>query len=171
LKVFTFNGTKGGGMKQVMKRYIEQLVEDLEVSLDHAEQKLSLFFDNSCCFGYFPIGDDEEGGIKVSDLIGLEKFVFPKVDYLNDSEAKELTIIMFKVYRAYGLNTIFSGCIPDKIKYGQLRDYMSHVVYPELNQLVDIEMCDYLPIYCPFASLCPSVQTTGQCCAGNKKRA
>lgn len=154
-----------------MKRYVEQLVEDLEVTLENAGTKLSLFFDASDDTDYFPITDEDEGGILISDLIGMEKFVFPKVDYLNDIEAYELSSIMVKVFIAYGLNPIFWNEVPDKIRYGQLRDYIDHVVYPEKGTLVDLEMCDYLPDHCPFASICPILSKRSTCCGSRRKRA
>ena len=154
-----------------MKRYVEQLVEDLEVTLENAGTKLSLFFNTSDSTDYFPITDEEEGGILISDLIGMEKFVFPKVEYLNDIEARELSNLMIKVFNAYGLNPIFWNELSYKIRYGQLRDYIGHLVYPEKGTLVDLEMCDYLPDHCPFASICPVLGKTGKCCGNRRNRA
>ncbi len=154
-----------------MKRYVEQLIEDLEVSLEKAGQKLSLFFDSSDSLGYFPMMDDEEGGIQLSDLIGMEKFVFPKVSFLSEFEASALTNVMVKVFNAYGLNPIFWNEITDSIRYGQLREYIDHIVYPEEGTFVDLEMCDYLPEDCSFASTCPVAYITGKCCGERKSRA
>ncbi len=154
-----------------MKRYVEQLIDDLEVTFGNAQEKLSLFFNSSNSSDYFPITDDDEGGVLISDLIGMEKFVFPKISYLSDCEAKELTGVMVKVFNAYGLNPIFGEAIPEKIRYGQLREYVSQVVYPVDGTLVDLEMCDYLPADCPFAATCPAVELTRNCCEDKKKRA
>lgn len=154
-----------------IKRYVEQLLGDLGEAKGKAEENLFLFFDNAGSYEYLTISDDEEGGIKLSELVGMEKFLFPQLEYLNFLEARMLTDALIHVYRAYGFNPLFLHNVPYKIKYAQLRDYMSNIVYPCQEQLVDIEMCDYLPRYCPFVKICPVACESGQCCEHRKKTA
>lgn len=160
-------------MNAGMKRYIEQLIEDLDTAKANASSKLRLVHENAFNSDYLPVCDEEDSGIVVADLIGMEKFFFPSTDFLNNIEVSELTNAIIAVYQAYGLNPIFAPCTTDLIKYGHLRSYMTHEVYPIEGKMVDIEMCDYLPADCPFFMLCSSAQREAGsiCCDECKKRA
>ncbi len=158
-------------MNTGMKRYIEQLIEDLATAKANAGVKLSLLHKNSYSNEYTPVCEEKDAGICVSDLIGMEKFFFPRTNYLNNIEVSELTNELIEVYKAHGLNPIFAPCTTDLIKYGHLRAYITHQVFPLEGQMVDIEMCDYLPTDCPFAFLCPSAKNGSKCCEEHKKRA
>jgi hypothetical protein len=107
---------------------------------------------------------DEHAGIKVADLIGIEKFFFPNVDYLTDDEAEEVVEEFMAVFNAYGLNPIFEKCVTARIKYGHFRHALAHQVFPVENQVVDVEMCDYLPQYCPMHELCMRYNSQKVCC-------
>ncbi|MCU4155480.1 hypothetical protein J1N10_05795 [Carboxylicivirga sp. A043] len=148
----------------MMKRYIEQLIEDLQEIRSKSTQNLSLFFKVPEMQDYDLYNDEEHEGIKVTDLIGMEKFFFPNVDYLTDAEAEVIVVEFENVFNAYGLNPIFEDCVTARIKYGHLRHALNHQVFPVENQMVDIEMCDYLPQYCPMHELCSNYNAQNVCC-------
>ncbi|MCU4176785.1 hypothetical protein [Carboxylicivirga sp. N1Y90] len=154
-----------------MKRYIEQLIEDLDVARCNAADKLSGLHTNTFLNEYIPFIDDDHKGIRVADLIGLEQFVFPRLSLLSNIEVTELCQSLIEVYKAYGLNPIFSPCVPDLIRYGQLREHIKHHVYPQVGSMVDIELCDYIPPDCPFFKICPSTKNGAKCCSELQKRA
>ena len=147
-----------------MKRYIEQLLEDLENIKHHAEHNLSSVFNASDGNAYDLFHDDESAGIKVGELIGIEQFFFPEIDYLSDGEVEKVADALNTVYRAHGLNPIFEQCVTHRIRYGHLRHGINHHVFPVENQVVDVEMCDYLPQYCPLFSLCFHHNKHNVCC-------
>jgi len=153
-----------------MKKYIKYLIEDLEEVKLRSMQKLSNVFNGSESSDFDLYHSDDHSGIKIGDLIGMEQFFFPKVDYLTDGEAEKVVEIFVGVYNAYGLNPIFENCVSDRIKYGHLRHSLNHQVFPVSNQVVDVEMCDYLPQYCPLYELC-SAHNSHRVCCELKKRA
>lgn len=159
------------GKERRMKRYIEQLIEDLDVACINAFDKLSALHTNTLLNEYIPLLDDDHKGIKVADLIGFEQFVFPRTSLLSDIEVTELTNSLINVYKAHGLNPVFSPCVPDLIRYGQLREHIKHQVYPRVGDLVDVELCDYIPPDCPFYNICPTMKNGSKCCSEQKNRA
>jgi len=148
-----------------MKRYIEQLLEDLEEIRSKAHCNLSSKLDVIDESEYEPyLGNEDEEGIKVAELIGMEQIFLPDMDYLSDFEIDQVVDLLIQVYKAYGLNPIFETCVSNRIKYGHLRHGLSYQVFPSENQIVDIEMCDYLPQYCPLYSLCSHFNQHHVCC-------
>ncbi|WP_439183737.1 hypothetical protein [Carboxylicivirga taeanensis] len=147
-----------------MKRYIEQLIEDLESIQLEALERLKRFFWVSEGDEYELVQDEELGGVKLSELIGIEQFCFPNIDYLSDFEVTEVVKTITKVLEAYGLNPIFERCVSDRIKYGHLRIALEQQVFPVKDQLVDLEMCDYLPQHCPFFQMCSLFNAHEVCC-------
>lgn len=147
-----------------MKRYIEHLIEDLEKVRLESVERLRNFFTSPVASDYELYQDEELDGVKLSDLIGMEQFFFPNIDYLSDVEISEVVNALTRVYEAYGLNPIFENCVNDRIKYGHLRIALEQEVYPVKNQVVDLEMCDYLPQYCPLYNLCSHFNAHKVCC-------
>jgi len=157
--------------QQGMKRYVEQLMEDIDLAKRSAEIRLSSYFEREGSSAYHPVDEDfDEAGVKISELIGLEVFVFPKREYLGEVESLDLSQAMIELLKNYGFNPMFGSCVPIRIKYSLLRQAVNHRVYPAEDQMVDLELCDYLPQYCPFAAECPAhVQGRRECCT--QKRA
>lgn len=153
-----------------MKRYIEQLIEDLETAQAKASERLQWFFDDSGDDDETPIQHDDEAGILLCDLIGIEQFYFPKHDYPDDREVEVLAELMLALYAAYGLHPLFEPCVNARIRYGHLRYYMTQPVYPLQHQMVDIEMCDYLPQDCPLFDLCAQHNVHGVACTIKRGR-
>lgn len=154
-----------------MKRYVEQLLEDINLATLSASHRLTSYFSVGECESpveYEIVNEiDEKDGVRVADLIGLDIFMFPKIEYLNEVEVKELVKEMITLWKVHGLNPIFAKCVPDQVKYCQLREYICEMVFPVMNDEVDIELCDHLPQYCPFAKTCPAVLLASQqaCCS------
>ena len=153
-----------------MKRYIEQLLEDLERAKLAAKHNLSSVFADAEKSDYALFADEELVGINIGKLIGMEQFVFPDIDYLSDDEVEKVVTALLAVYKAHGLNPIFERCVTDRIRYGHLRYGINFQVFPVEGQIVDVEMCDYLPQYCPLYSLC-SVHNKHKVCCELKQRA
>lgn len=158
-------------VQQGMKRYVEQLMEDIDLAKKCAEIRLSSYFEGEGSNAYQLVEEGfDESGVKISELIGLEVFVFPKSEYLGEVEFMELSNAMIALLKNYGFNPMFGSCVPIRIKYSLLRQAINHRVYPAEDQMVDLELCDYLPQYCPFAAECPAhAEGRSECCT--QKRA
>ncbi len=152
-----------------MKRYIEHLIEDIEEARLKAAKNLAMYFNVPVPHDFDLYHDEEHTGIKVAELIGMEKYVFPNVDYLTDLEAEVVIKGFIAVYHAYGLNPIFEKCVTDRVMYGHLRHFLNYQVYPVENEIVDVEMCDYLPQYCPMHELCSNYNDHKVCCEMKKR--
>lgn len=146
-------------------------MEDIGFAKSNAEKRLSSYFENECSTTYQPVEDDfDEAGIKISELIGLEVFVFPKSEYLGEVEFLDLSNALIELLMNYGVNPIFASCVSNRIKYGLLRQAINYRVYLAEDHPVDLELCDYLPQYCPFAGECPAyAEGRSECCT--QKRA
>ena len=152
-----------------MKRYIEHLLEDLETLKIKAVHNLSTFYKVAISSDYELYHDDEHVGIKLADLIGMEQFFFPNIDYITDDEAEKIVVALIDVYHAHGFNPMFEQCVSDRIKYGHLRNGLNQQVFPVENQIVDVEMCDYLPQYCPFYLICSHHNAQKVCCVSKNR--
>ena len=151
--------------QQVMKRYVEQLMEDIDLAKRNAERRLSSYFECDHSAAYHLVDDEsDEAGIKISDLIGLEVFVFPKSEHLREGELLDLSDAMIALLQNYGFNPMFGSYVPYQIKYSLMRRAFNHRVYPGENQMVDLELCDYLPQYCPLYNLCSHYNAHKVCC-------
>ena len=152
-----------------MKKYIKYLLEDLEELRLRSGKNLESFFETTEGTDFDLYHNDNHYGIKVGELFGMEQFFFPKVDYLTDKEAEVVVRSFTAVYNAHGLNPIFEKSVTDHIKDGHLRHALNHQVFPINNQIVDIEMCDYLPQYCPLYELCSNNNKHKVCCELKKR--
>ncbi|MBN2167081.1 MAG: hypothetical protein JW717_12445 [Marinilabiliaceae bacterium] len=138
-----------------MKRYVEQLLEDIE----HVQNKSIEAIENwklnnkaNTIDEYFePRLDD---GVILCDLFGLQQFFLPAESYLDDEEVNVLSTAIIQLWRSYNLYPIFTKKLPRRIKYSLLRDYWNQMVYPNPDGRTDIELCDYNT--CPFCFNCPA---------------
>ena len=139
-----------------MRRYIEQLIEDLDEAINVSSTKLDLLFNKYEGDEHYIYLEDDEAGITISDLIGIDQIYFPQSGYVDDNEAEHLVNKIIEVYYQYGINPIFHHYVGNKVKYEHLRLSMSCHVYPVKGEVVDIELCDYLPHNCPLHDMCLS---------------
>ncbi len=148
-----------------MKKYVQQLIEDLNGLKRNAHSNLNAYFNGECVDEYLIIEDGEFKGIKVSDLIGLEFFMLPDLNYLNRNEIKELVKVLSNLWKAYGLDPMFAACVSDGVKYLQMKEYLNEFVFPTQNSMVDVEMCDFMPHACPYGEMCSSQNiAASKCC-------
>jgi hypothetical protein len=143
----------------MIERYIEQLLEDIRYSEEYAEKRLMNFkkvndLEADCLFDE----EIESFGIKLSDLFEMDKMFFPEKKMLDVQQMSQLVDAMESLWRSYGLNPVFPEDIPVEVKYCQLRDHLDHVTMPVPGKIMDVELCDYLPEYCPFFNWCPLAQ-------------
>ena len=137
-----------------MKRYVEQLLEDIESVQNHSIETIDEWRKNNSAHSideYFDPKQDE--GIILCDLLGLQQFFLPDESYLDDEEIQVLTTAIIQLWRSHNLYPVFTKNLPRRIKYSLLRDYWNQMVYPNPDGKTDIELCDYDT--CPYCVNCP----------------
>ncbi len=141
-----------------MKRYIEQLLEDIEVSQNRALECIKAYSETNTEQGFDDfVEPNPEDGIKLSDLMNIETILLPHESLIDEEDVKILSLSIIQMWRAYGLYPVFSPHLPRRIKYSLLRDYWDQIVFPSNNSRVDIELCDHAT--CPYCDLCPVCET------------
>lgn len=138
-----------------MKRYVEQLLEDIEAAQNKAYETIDKWIDQNEAPGsedYFDPKPDD--GIILSELFGMEEYLLPDESVLDDEEIRVLTSAIIQLWRSHGLYPIFTPNLPKRIKYSLLKNYWTQMVFPSPGEKVDVEMCDYAT--CPFCGKCPS---------------
>lgn len=141
-----------------MKRYIEQLLEDIKDSKKVAKKRvvnITALRSGGELNEYNIIEDDNPTGIKLSDLFNIDQVFFPERCFLDNEQISVLTDAIESLWKAYGFNPIFHDKLPVSLRYSQFRNYLNQIVYPVPGEPVDVELCDYLPQHCPFAEECP----------------
>jgi hypothetical protein len=137
-----------------MKRYVEQLLEDIEVAQNNADKAIAKWEsinENNHPDDFFD--PQPEDGILLCDLFGLQRYFLPADSYLDDEEIQILVLSISQLWRAHGLIPVFTKNLPKRIKYNLLRDYWNQRVFPNPGEKVDIELCDYEN--CPYCDGCP----------------
>ncbi|TAJ15741.1 hypothetical protein DMA11_00645 [Marinilabiliaceae bacterium JC017] len=137
-----------------MRRYVEQLLEDIKEANRSAHNKLLKIQEEDDDL-YIPVTNEDDHGFVLSELLGLEQFIFPKCYYLEDREVSSLVSAMIQLWIKYGLQPHFPEFLPDRMKYGQMRSFLNQKVYPVVGEIVDVELCDYLAGECPLSMHCP----------------
>jgi hypothetical protein len=137
-----------------MKRYVEQLLEDIEFAQNRALEKLAVWksMNTEESIDDFVEPKTDEG-IMMYDLFELQQFFLPDESYLDDEEVRELATAIIQLWRAHNLYPVFTKHLPRRIKYSLLRDYWNQMVYPNPEERTDIELCDYS--VCPYCVNCP----------------
>ena len=147
-----------------MKRYIVQLIEELELAQAKAQNMMQLVTLNNFDEEYTPFSESEFTGYRVSELIGMEEYLFPNTEYLDENEAFQLVNAIIRLWNSYGLNPLFMEGLPPKLKYSQLKNYLKEEVFPSEGEIVDVEVCDYLPHHCPNSAQCPVARCSDHYC-------
>jgi len=148
----------------MIARYIEQLLEDIHHSEMMAERRLRNFKKvDDLESDYFCDDEIDSFGVKISELFELDKIFFPNRKMLDENQMSQLVKAMESLWKAYGLNPVFPSNVTDEVKYCQFRDHLDHVISPISGKTMDVELCDYLPEYCPFYGWCPLAQMHKEC--------
>lgn len=140
-----------------MKRYVEQLLEDIESvqnrSVESIQKWSQINLEETIDDFVEPKLDD---GIIMCDLFGLQQVFLPDESYLDDDEVKILSFSITQLWRSYNLYPIFTKKLPKRIKYSLLRGFWNQMVYPNPEGRTDIELCDFET--CPYCLNCPSCE-------------
>ncbi|PZX18053.1 hypothetical protein LX69_01088 [Breznakibacter xylanolyticus] len=146
-----------------MKRYVEQLLEDIEAAQNSCYETLALWAGRNEVTSIEDMMDpDAEGGITPEELFGIDLLALPPDSYLDEEELWELSLAFSQLWRAHGLYPVFTRHLPKRIKYNLFRDYWQQPVYPSPGDKVDVEMCDHeVCSYCDLCPVCKSQNSMG----------
>ncbi len=144
-----------------MKRYIEQLVDDLRKAAENAPhlknviQNLSPdeeFDRNIEDVERFVRGENE----KLSDILGIPLIMLPLEDKLSDQQVELIVNELINLLNAWNFYPDFPENVPDKLKYKALLGvWESEQTYMRSGHM-HIEFCDYDRENCPFPGYCRS---------------
>ena len=138
----------------MMKRYIEQLLEDIEVAQNKSIESIELWSDKNSVESIEELFEPKtDEGIMLCDLLGLQQCFLPDESYLDEEEVSVLTSAIIQLWRCHNLYPRFPKNLPKRIKYTLLRDYWNQMVFPNPEGKTDIELCDYST--CPYCINCP----------------
>ena len=144
-----------------MKRYVEQLLEDIEAAQNRAIETIERWQQQNSEMSIEDFFEPQsEDGIMLYDLFGLQQYFLPDESYLDDEEVAELSSAIIQLWRAHNLRPVFTKNLPKRIKYSLLRDYWNQMVYPDPSGKTDIELCDYSS--CPYCVACPVCSHKGE---------
>ncbi len=149
---------------KIMKRYVEQLLEDIKSSEALAAKRVERivgFIDLES--DYVSDDDIDSLGIKLSRLFHLDEMFFPERRFLNEEQISLLVNSLERLWKAYRLNPLFPPNATNEVKYCQFRNHLNHEVLPVSDNTMDVELCDYVPYYCPLFEWCPLVQDRNEC--------
>jgi len=148
----------------MITRYIEQLLEDIRNSEMLAGKRLqNLKKLDDLDTDYLCEDEIDSFGVKLSDLFELDKIFFPEKRMLDKNQMNQLVEALMSLWKAYGMNPVFPINVSVEIKYCQLRDHLDHVTMPVPGKVMDVELCDYLPEYCPFFDWCSLAKEYTKC--------
>jgi hypothetical protein len=144
-----------------MKRYIEQLIEDIRRAGQNAphllEPKRKLtpeeeFERDMEEVERYVRGEQE----KLSDILGIPLSVLPSPDKLTKSQLDILVNELNNLLNAYNFYPDFPENLPDELKYKALLGiWESDQTYMQ-SGMMHIEFCDYDQENCPFPGYCQS---------------
>ncbi len=146
-----------------MQRYIEQLLEDIQNATLRSYQNPG----NKKNYSQFePDADLASNHIKhaeqflygkkqcISEVIGIEKKLFPAPEQLTQNQTKLLVIAMESLWNAYNLFADLPDNLPSDIRYHLLREnWESPQIFLSHGEN-HIEFCDYNWEKCPFPKYC-----------------
>ena len=137
-----------------MKRYVEQLLEDIEVAQNNCYETIAKWEqDNDDLTLDDMIDPSEDQGISPEKLFGIDVLALPPESYLDDDEAWELSLAISQLWRSHGLYPIFTLHLPKRVRYSLFRDFWQQQVFPIPGERVDVEMCDF--DVCDHCHKCP----------------
>ena len=137
-----------------MKRYVEQLLQDIEVAQNSCYETIGLWVKQNEVLTIEDMLDpSEDQGITPQELFKIDALALPPESYLDDEEVWELSLAFSQLWRAHGLYPIFTPHLPKRIKYSLFRDFWQQQVFPSQGEKVDVEMCDHAT--CDYCNQCP----------------
>lgn len=138
-----------------MKKYIDQLIEDLEKVKANKPDKPDvhiLYPDHPALeYGLDYIAEWECAPmIPMAELLGFPQENLPVVEKLNESQAAAISEKILDVWQEFNFYADFPDGLPELTKYQILRKKWGEEVQYISDGMCHFEFCDYEPENCPF---------------------
>ena len=139
-----------------MDRYIQQLIEDLRMAATQVPEP-GEFWEGVDMENPAEVEDMayvkrhfEDTPRKLSEIVGIEKIVFPPPKSLTKMQSTILSLEMTRLLKAYHFVPEFPQGLPGPEKYKVLRDHWeSEQIFIDAGE-TDLEFCDCDTASCPF---------------------
>jgi hypothetical protein len=143
-----------------MQRYIEQLVEDLEMVASQKPQEVYIEIPPEM-EEYPVIGELALVPFKpISKWTGIDKNVFPEMWQLNIYQCKQVIEAIFKVYKNLNLDLIDKPKdIPEEYLYDVLVSKWDYPIQYLPSTVMDVEFCSGELISCVYGEYCDYCNT------------
>lgn len=140
-----------------MKRYLEQLINDMRESARNvSDEDLTVFFRNADDEDNLPFSEDYQHGPrrKLSEIVGIPSMSFPPEDQLTDNQTEILAREMELLLKAYFFYPEFPSGVPGRLRYRHLIRIWDDEHVFLINGENHLEFCDYDETNCPFPGYC-----------------
>ncbi len=143
-----------------MKRYIEQLLEDIRkaaLSAPHLHERKQYMSDEEELDEHFEEIEryvQGENDRPLSSIVGIPAIMLPAAEKLTKSQIKLIVKELVKMLNSWNFYPDFPEKVPDEMKYRALISvWNSEQTYMRSGRM-HIEFCDYDPDKCPFPGFC-----------------
>ena len=139
-----------------MDRYIEQLIEEMQLAMDNRPIPEKLWedvdFDNPAEMEDMAYVEQYINGTteQLSKILGIDKIQFPPLEKLTSTQAATIYKGMEELLQAFNFHPDFPDNLPLINKYQVLRAQWEMEVMPVSAGISHLEFCDYEPAACPF---------------------
>ena len=138
-----------------MKRYVEQLIEDIDAAhRDTVERETYApkSFEEEMEEVERYISTDPE--YTFSQQCGLQREQFPPADRLTDKQMMAICKAFESMMASYNIDATMPEALPMDMAYKTLLSVLDMKVMITYSGFVTIEFCDYEPNDCPFGDYC-----------------
>ncbi|MCF8366399.1 MAG: hypothetical protein K9H16_11495 [Bacteroidales bacterium] len=142
-----------------MKRYIEQLIEDLKVATleapDDPFDDLDLDDDEALEMELEEVERFENGPLeKLSDIVGIAKINLPEPGRLTENEMGKIVPELVNLLQAYNFFPEYPPAVPPGMIYRAIYNIWEDEFVRMSFGSVHIDFCDYEEENCPFPGYC-----------------
>ncbi|MBE9468106.1 MAG: hypothetical protein IMY72_07280 [Bacteroidetes bacterium] len=137
-----------------MKRYLNQLIEDMHNAAKNLPEKpyLEISEAEECLRGCMEYESTEPKPMQ--EWFGIKKISFPPAEKLSKDELKLMVEEILKLWDAYNFDAVLPEGVPDELAYKMLVNNFDQPVVWVSEGTCGIEFCEYDEDNCPFPGYC-----------------
>lgn len=140
-----------------MQRYVEQLIEDINIKIVDAPPVT----DYSVILDETELEEILESEMSpdirkttIAEVVGIEKMYLPPVEKLKKDDFHPLGDAVSRLWKAYHLHPMFPENVPPSLRYHCLREHWEDEIIADFNGEICIEVCNYDCDNCPLEKYC-----------------
>lgn len=136
-----------------MQRYIEQLIEDIDLQISKTRNALNNNVSDDEEFEKPELYENSEQK-RIEDYIGIETSCLPPDERINEEQLRDLFPKLLELLECRKLYLDFPCELPIRIKYKLMRKKWSEEILIIESGETHIEFCSYLKESCPLPEYC-----------------